>query len=153
MIHWKSPWCWERLRVEGEGGIRGWDGWTAYQCNEHELGQTLGCGEGLGDLQCCSPWGCKELDMTGWLNNNKKQRKQTVYKMKTYFIIKFVDGSLQHPCNWSRAPVPVGTSRKVKKKWTEAQGIFLNHVTWYQVPKLGSNLLVQCLSNYTLLIC
>ena len=27
--HWKSPWCWERLRAEGEEGIRGWDGWMA----------------------------------------------------------------------------------------------------------------------------
>ena len=27
--HWKSPWCWERLRAEGEGGIKGWDGWMA----------------------------------------------------------------------------------------------------------------------------
>ena len=25
MTHWKSPWCWERLRAEGEEGIRGWD--------------------------------------------------------------------------------------------------------------------------------
>ena len=29
MTHWKSPWCWERLRAEGKVGIRGWDGWTA----------------------------------------------------------------------------------------------------------------------------
>ena len=28
MTHWKSPSCWERLRAEGEEGIRGWDGWT-----------------------------------------------------------------------------------------------------------------------------
>ena len=28
-IHWKSPWCWERLRTGGEGGDRGWDGWMA----------------------------------------------------------------------------------------------------------------------------
>ena len=27
--HWKSPWCWERLRAEGKEGIRGWDGWIA----------------------------------------------------------------------------------------------------------------------------
>ena len=27
--HWKSPWCWERLRAEGKEGIRGWDDWTA----------------------------------------------------------------------------------------------------------------------------
>ena len=24
--HWKRPWCWERLKVEGEEGGRGWDG-------------------------------------------------------------------------------------------------------------------------------
>ena len=26
-------------------------------------------GEGQGGLACCSPWGCKELDTTGQLNN------------------------------------------------------------------------------------
>ena len=26
--HWKSPWCWEKLRTEEEG-IRGWDDWMA----------------------------------------------------------------------------------------------------------------------------
>ena len=36
-----------------------------HQCNEHELGQILGDSEGPGDLACCSPWGHKELDMTG----------------------------------------------------------------------------------------
>ena len=39
-----------------------------HQCNEHELGQTLGDGEGQGSLRCCSPCGCKEEDMTGQLN-------------------------------------------------------------------------------------
>ena len=29
MTHWKSPWCWERLRAEGEEDVRGWDGWMA----------------------------------------------------------------------------------------------------------------------------
>ena len=29
LTHWKSPWCWERLRAEGEEGIRGWDGLIA----------------------------------------------------------------------------------------------------------------------------
>ena len=27
--HWKRPWCWERLKVGGEGDNRGWDGWMA----------------------------------------------------------------------------------------------------------------------------
>ena len=29
MDHWKRPWCWERLKVGGEGDDRGWDGWMA----------------------------------------------------------------------------------------------------------------------------
>ena len=29
LTHWKRPWCWERLRAEGEGDDRGWDGWMA----------------------------------------------------------------------------------------------------------------------------
>ena len=27
--HWKRPWCWERLKVGGEGDNKGWDGWMA----------------------------------------------------------------------------------------------------------------------------
>ena len=41
-----------------------------HQCNEHELGRTPGDGEGQGSLMCCSPWGHKELGMTGRLNNS-----------------------------------------------------------------------------------
>ena len=41
-----------------------------HRCNEHELGQTLGNGEGEGGLACCSPRGCKQSDVTGLLNNN-----------------------------------------------------------------------------------
>ena len=37
--------------------------------NGHESEQTLGDGEGRGSLTCCSPWGCKELNTTEWLNN------------------------------------------------------------------------------------
>ena len=29
LTHWKRSWCWERLKVGGEGDDRGWDGWTA----------------------------------------------------------------------------------------------------------------------------
>ena len=36
-----------------------------HRCNEYELGQTPGDGEGHGSLVCCSPWGREELD-TNW---------------------------------------------------------------------------------------
>ena len=43
-------------------------GWH-HQWNGHELGQTLGDGKGHGGLVYCSPWGCKESEMIGSLNN------------------------------------------------------------------------------------
>ena len=29
LTNWKRPWCWERLKVGGEGDNKGWDGWMA----------------------------------------------------------------------------------------------------------------------------
>ena len=46
-------------------------GWC-HRHNRYDFGQTLRDGEGQGGLAWCSPWGCKELDMTGWLNKKKK---------------------------------------------------------------------------------
>ena len=43
-----------------------WHHWL----NGCEFEQALGGGERQGSLACCSPWGCKELDMTEWLKNN-----------------------------------------------------------------------------------
>ena len=37
-------------------------GWY-HRFNVHELGQTLGDGEGQGSLACCNPWGHEESDM------------------------------------------------------------------------------------------
>ena len=34
----------------------------------HEFEHALGVGEGQGSLVYCSPWGCKESDMTEGLN-------------------------------------------------------------------------------------
>ena len=48
----------------------------------HEFEQTLGAGEGQGSLVCRSPWGRKELDMTGPLDtsNNKGEAACSIYK-------------------------------------------------------------------------
>ena len=47
-----------------EDEIVGWH----HRLNGHEFEQTLGVGDGQGSLACCGPWGCKELDVTEWLN-------------------------------------------------------------------------------------
>ena len=45
-------------------------GWH-HQINGHEFEQALGDNRGQGNLACCSPGGCKELDMTQRMNNTK----------------------------------------------------------------------------------
>ena len=47
-----------------EDEMVGWHHWL----NEHEFEQTLGVGDGQGNLACCSPWGGKDSDMTERLN-------------------------------------------------------------------------------------
>ena len=46
-----------------------------HRLNRHELEKTLGDGERQGNLVCCSPWGCKELDMTERLNYSNNALK------------------------------------------------------------------------------
>ena len=42
-------------------------GWH-HRLDGHGFEWTPGVGDGQGGLACCSPWGCKESDMTEWLN-------------------------------------------------------------------------------------
>ena len=49
---------WQRMR---------WLGGITYS-NDMNLSNLWELVDGQGSLACCSPWGCKELDMTEWLN-------------------------------------------------------------------------------------
>ena len=62
-----KDWGQKEKRVS-EDEMAGWH----HRCNGHEVGQTPGDGQGQGGPVCCSPWGCKELYTTGWLNINKR---------------------------------------------------------------------------------
>ena len=42
-------------------------GWH-HPLDGHEFEQTLGVDDGSGGLECCSPWGCKELYTTEQMN-------------------------------------------------------------------------------------
>ena len=68
LTHWKSPWCWERLKAGREGDTEdemvGWH----HRLDRHEFEQAPEVGDGQGGLACCSPWVCKEQDRTEWLN-------------------------------------------------------------------------------------
>ena len=71
VTHWKRSWCWERLKEGGEGDDRGWDCWMSSLTQWTWVWVALGAGAEQGSLACCSPWGCKELDMTERLNWTK----------------------------------------------------------------------------------
>ena len=68
LIHWKRPWCWERLKAGREGKTENETvGWH-HQPDGHEPEQASGVGDGQGNLVCCGPWGHKESDTTERLN-------------------------------------------------------------------------------------
>ena len=46
-------------------------GWH-HRINDHDLGQTPGVGDGQGGLECCCPWGLKELDTTEQLSPRRE---------------------------------------------------------------------------------
>ena len=56
-------WRWEEKGMT-EDEMVGWHHWL----DEQNFEYAPGVGDGQGSLACFSPWGCKELDMTEWLN-------------------------------------------------------------------------------------
>ena len=58
--------CYISLEGVAEDEMIGWH----QGLSGHEFEQTLGDSEGQESLVCCSPWSCKESDMTEKLNNH-----------------------------------------------------------------------------------
>ena len=61
---WKDPDAGKDWRQEEKGTTGDW----IASLTLYEFEQTSGIGDGQGSLACCSPWGCKELDMIEQLN-------------------------------------------------------------------------------------
>ena len=71
---WKDPddgidWMEEENRTT-EDELVGWH----HRLDGDEFEPSLRDGEGQGSLACCSPWGCKESDMTERLNWLKSEK-------------------------------------------------------------------------------
>ena len=94
-IHWKdwcwswssnilATWCkepahWKRTLMLGKiedrrRDDRGWDGWMASLAQWTWVWASSRSCWWTGKPGECSPWCCKELDMTEWLNNNNKKK-------------------------------------------------------------------------------
>ena len=65
---WRDPNAGKDWRQEEKGTTEdemvGWHHWL----NGYESEQAPGVGDGQGRWACYSPWSCKELDTTKWLN-------------------------------------------------------------------------------------
>ena len=62
--HWKRPCFWERLRAEGEGSNRGWDGWTTSLTQWTWVSENSRRWWRTGRPGMCSLWGRRESDMS-----------------------------------------------------------------------------------------
>ena len=89
------------LIVEKTQGRRrsGWTedenvGWH-HLLNGHEFEHTSGDSEGQGNLACCSPWGCKDLDMTERLNNNYKVKFRKFLSEMLFFFLNLLQNIIQ----------------------------------------------------------
>ena len=86
----KDPDAGKDWRQEDKGTTEdemvGWHHWL----DGHEFEQAVGVGDGQGSLACCSPWGAKELDTTGKLNNNNNVPGKTeVESVECSWSLKF----------------------------------------------------------------
>ena len=64
----EKTWCWERLKVGGEGDNRGWDGWVVLPTQWTWVWVNSGNWWWTGRPGVLQSMGLKELDTTEWLN-------------------------------------------------------------------------------------
>ena len=68
-----------------------------HQLNGHESDQAPGDGEGQRSLVGCSPWDCKESDMTEQLNKfNSVQFKEQMKKKTSHVLLIFFESSVNY---------------------------------------------------------
>ena len=94
---WKEPDAgkdWRQEKGTTEDEIVEWH----HRLDGHEFEQALGVGDEQGSLVCCSPWGCKELDMTEQLNWTELPDREGSFNLYLKVLVKFeASGSPSHP--------------------------------------------------------
>ena len=87
-------------------------GWH-HRLDGHEFEQAPGVGDGQGGLECCSPWGCKELDMTEWLNWTGQPGKSLWSESVSYLVTP------NSGISWTVAPqAPLSMGFSSKEYWS-----------------------------------
>ena len=80
--HWTFPWFITHVSNHGFLPFSSADG--------HKLEQNLDDGEIQGSLGCCSPWGCKESDMTEWMNSSNSSAKNSCRTIFDQILVQWM---------------------------------------------------------------
>ena len=83
LTHLKRPWCWERLRVGGEGDDRGWDGWMASPTQWTWISVNSGCWWWTGRPDVLQFMGSQRVGqwMSNWTELNVSQSQVWLLKI------------------------------------------------------------------------
>ena len=88
-----------------------------HRLDGHEFEQTLGYSEGQGRLACCSPWGCKELDMTEQLN--KLIIREPTNQPQTVILTEFLQTLISHDVTDQRCGLEILETSKITENITK----------------------------------
>ena len=98
-------------------------GWH-HRLDAHEFEQALGVGDGQGNLECCSPWGCKESDTTEQLNRTELEKAMAPHSSTLALKIPWTEepgrlqsmGSLRVKHDWATS-LSLFTFLHWRRKW------------------------------------
>ena len=138
LIHWKRPWCWDRLKARGEGDDRGWDGWMASPTQWTWIWASSGSWWWTGKPGALQFMGSQRVGHD-WMTKQEKKKKKERSKHKfNNFSMSWIHGrdpgKQSHSLKWpslllghhlklKMKEVEVGVPRKssVTKKWSPLQ--------------------------------
>ena len=97
LTHLKRPWCWERLKVGGEGDDKGWDGWMASPTQWTQVWPSSGSWWWTGRPGVLQPMG------------SHSARHDRATELKPDWMLVFpVTASSRRGCSlWRDAPAPL----------------------------------------------
>ena len=81
MTLWNSPWCWGRLRAEGEESVKEWDGCMASPMQRTWTWANFRRWWGTGKPSMLQSMGSQRVKPTEWLNNDSMKRASLVAQL------------------------------------------------------------------------